>query len=333
MNVDVPAKATDTATGKTANQQTGGLDEPVAELRHVSKWYGPVLGLNDVSLALGKGITGLVGPNGAGKSTLIRLVTGHLRPDQGQVRVCGLDAWSWRARRLVGYCPEIDCFYEEMTGFGFVSTLAQMSGFDRAAARQRAARALQRVGLRADLSLRLRGYSKGMRQRVKVAQALLHDPVLLVLDEPFNGVDPVGRQQLEELFLDLAQTGCALLISSHELELVERLTDRIVVVARGQVLAEGNVHQIRSLLQEFPLSVRLQTPQPRRLGASLLALPDVLGVQVDGHKTIVVRVRNSGTFFHALSRVVLAEQHQIEELEILDSSVQAVLGYLLQRKT
>ena len=171
----------------------------------MSKWYGPVIGVNQVTLELRPGITGLVGANGAGKSTLLRLATGHLRPDLGSVEVCGHDAWSTTAKGHVGYCPETDAFYEEMSGQQFVETMARLCGYPRREARLRTGKVLDQVGMSGRADRRLGGYSKGMRQRIKLAQALIHDPQLLILDEPLSGIDPVGRSESTTLFRELGR--------------------------------------------------------------------------------------------------------------------------------
>jgi ABC-2 type transport system ATP-binding protein len=307
---------------------------PLLLFDRVSKWYGPVIGANQVTLELHGGITGLVGGNGAGKSTLLRLATGQLRPDLGRVTVEGVDAWDWRAKRLVGYCPDVDVFYEEMSGAQFVEAMARLCGYVRSEARDRAAEAVERVGMAGRADRRLRGYSKGMRQRIKLAQALLHDPRLLVLDEPLSGIDPVGRQEFLELFRGLAAQGKCLLISSHELEELERLTDHVIILVRGRIAAVGPVQQIRDLLDDHPLSVRIDTEEPRELAIHLLGLPEVVGVDFEGGggpagQTLVVRARDPKRFFHDFSRMVLEENLEIARLEPLDDSAHAVLGYLL----
>src|SRR5262249_8748943 len=196
--------------------------EPVVLFEQVSKWYGPVIGVNQVTLELRPGgITGLVGANGAGKSTLMRLATGQLRPDLGSVQVRGHDVWQAEAKRHVGYSPDVDSFYEEMSGRQFVETMARLCGFSRGDARQRTAGMLELVGMAGQAERRLRGYSKGMRQRIKVAQALVHDPEVLILDEPLSGIDPIGRQEFLTLFRTLSARGKCLLVSSHELEELE----------------------------------------------------------------------------------------------------------------
>jgi ABC-2 type transport system ATP-binding protein len=294
----------------------------------VSKWYGPVIGVNQVTLELRPGITGLVGSNGAGKSTLMRLATGQLRPDLGRVRVRGLDAWSAKAKRRVGYCPEIDAFYEEMSGRQFVEAMTRLFGYPRREAVLRAGAALEAVEMNGRAERRLRGYSKGMRQRIKLAQALVHDPELLVLDEPMNGIDPVGRMEFVALFRRFAQQGKCLIVSSHELEELEKLTDHVAVMARGRIAAVGTISEIRDLLDDHPLSIRVDCEEPRELAKAVLNMPDVEGVEMsDGG--IVVRARNPRRFFRDFTHLVLEENLNVRRLETLDDSAQAILGYLL----
>jgi ABC-2 type transport system ATP-binding protein len=314
-----------------------------------------VIGVNQVTLELRSGIIGLVGANGAGKTTLLRLIAGQLRPDLGQLSVLGHNARTAEAKRNVGYCPEIDAFYEEMSGRQFVTTMARLCGYTGAESRRRAEEALELVGM-ADRSDRaLRGYSKGMRQRIKLAQALLHEPALLVLDEPMSGIDPVGRWDFVALFHKLAARGKCLLISSHELDELEKLTDRVAIMARGRVAAVGSVAQIRDRLNDHPLTIRIDlrrsaeraarsaevsSGDPRReMAAALLRLPDVVGVEMaeggvgdDDVSRVLVRARNPQRFFRDLGRLVLEEWYDVRHLETLDDSAEAVLGYLLAAK-
>jgi len=322
--------------------------------QRVSKWYGPVIGVNQVTLELRSGITGLVGSNGAGKSTLMRLITGQLRPDLGEVAVRGHNAWSATAKRHVGYCPEVDAFYEEMSGRQFVEAMARLCGYPRREAQLRTEAALERVGMAGRAERCLRGYSKGMRQRVKLAQALLHDPELLVLDEPLSGIDPVGRWEFIRLFRELAALGKCLLISSHELEELEKLTDHIAIMAHGRIAAVGSVAQIRDRLDNHPLLVRIDVKkgsprdngaggadgvEQRRLAAALLKLPDVVGVELldgrpeDASSQVLVRARNPRQFFQDLTHLVLEDWYEICHLQTLDDSAQAVLGYLLRGRS
>ncbi len=282
-----------------------------------------------MTLEIRPGITGLVGANGAGKSTLLRLATGHLRPDLGTVRVFGTDTARAAAKRHIGYCPESDSFYEDMTGRQFVETMARLCGFGRRLARERTAEVLAWVGMADRADRRVRGFSKGMRQRVKLAQALIHDPELLVLDEPLSGIDPIGRQEFIALFRDLAVRGKGLLISSHELEELEKLTDHVAVMARGRIAAVGTLAQIRDLLDDHPLSILVASDQTRQLAGALLELEDVVGVELGEHDTLVVRARNPRRFFRDFTGLVLEENYEIRHLETLDESAQAILGYLL----
>jgi ABC-2 type transport system ATP-binding protein len=305
------------------------IAEPLLLFDHVTKWYGPVIGVNQVTLELRTGITGLVGANGAGKSTLLRLATGQLRPDLGTVRVAGHDAWSAAAKRCVGYCPEVDAFYEDLSGRQFVQTMARLCGYTAAEARRRTEQSLERVGMAERAARRLRGYSKGMRQRIKLAQALVHDPQLLILDEPLSGVDPLGRREMVALFRRLAEQGKCLLVSSHELEELEKLTDHVAVMARGRIAAVGTLGQIRALLDNHPLSIRIDADQPRRLAGDLIGLAEVVGVEFGADNMLLVRARNPAHFFRRFMQLVVEEDFDIRRLETLDDSAHAVLGYLL----
>jgi ABC-2 type transport system ATP-binding protein len=313
---------------------------PALLFEQVSKWYGPVIGVNQVTLELRPGITGLVGANGAGKSTLLRLATGQLRPDLGRVQVFGIDSWSAAAKRCVGYCPEVDAFYEEMSGRQFVLAMARLCGYEKKEGEHRTENALQFVGMADRASRKLRGYSKGMRQRVKVAQALVHDPQVLVLDEPLSGVDPVGRQEFLELFRRLAESGKCLLVSSHELEELEKLTEQVAIMARGRIAAVGTVSHIRDRLDDHPLSILIEidptnsdagrSGDPLRSAAGLiLGLPDVVGVEMGAEGTLIARARNPRKFFPEFTRLVLEESLDVRRLETLDDSTHAVLNYLL----
>jgi ABC-2 type transport system ATP-binding protein len=307
------------------------MSEPILSLQNVTKWYGPVMGLCDVTLDIGPGITGLVGPNGAGKSTLMKLATGQLQPDVGTVKVTDVPAWSAKAKRSLGVCPENDVFYEEMSGRNFVRTMAQLYGYSMREAKERSEAALDTVKMTDRSGGRLRGFSKGMRQRVKLACALVHDPTLLILDEPMNGVDPIGRVELCQLFIELAAQGKALLISSHQLEELEKLTDRLVIIAQGILVASGTLAQIRETLADVPMSVRIDSNAPRKLAAALLDLPDVLGVELAGLHSIVVRAHHPLRFFSNLGQFLAQEAISIQRLETLDASTQAVLNYVLRK--
>jgi ABC-2 type transport system ATP-binding protein len=343
--VSVEARATD-------GRPRAAEAPPLLLCQRVSKWYGPVIGVNQVTLELRRGITGLVGANGAGKSTLMRLITGHLRPDLGKVTIRGIDSWSSKAKRLIGYCPDVDAFYEEMSGRAFVEAMARLCGFPGREARRRTEEVLTRVGMADRADRRLRGYSKGMRQRIKLAQALLHDPPLLVLDEPLSGIDPVGRAEFVSLFLGLAAQGKCLLVSSHELDELEKLTDHVAIMTHGRIAAVDTIDRIRTRLADHPFTIRIDLRKGdggepstnghcrshRDLAALLVGgVPEVVGVEVleTGDPLVGrlhVRARAPERFFPELNRLVLEEWYDIVHLETLDTSTQAVLGYLLGRK-
>ena len=302
----------------------------VAELTGVSKFYGPVMALNDVTLRLEPGITGLVGPNGAGKSTLIRLLTGQLRPGLGRVRVCGRDAWRASAKAHIGYCADADAFYEEMSGRQFVRLMARLHGLHGAAARQRTEWVLEEVGMADRADRPLAGYSKGMRQRIKLAQALLHDPDLLVLDEPLNGVDPLGRIDLLAQLRQVADRGKAVLVSSHILDEMDRLAQRVLFLCRGRLIASGTLAEVRDMLDDHPLKVRVACNAPRALAASLALHPTVHGIQLHGHDRLILQVQPPREFFQAFSQLACRDEFEIQRLEVLDASTEAVFDYLIQ---
>ncbi len=296
-----------------------------------TKRYGEVLGLNGFTAHFGRGITGLVGPNGAGKSTLFRLLAGQLRPDAGTVTLLDHPAWGDTAfRRHVGYCPEHSALFEWMTGEDFVTTLLRVDGFSKAEAAQRAGRALATVDLVDARRRRLRTYSKGMRQRVKMAQAIAHDPELLLLDEPLNGVDPVGRARLLALFGELARTGHHLIVSSHVLYEVERLTDEIVMISNGRALAQGDVHQIRDLISDRPHTIELATPDPRALARALAGWEHVSAIEFPGPGKLTVLSRTPAAFYQALPELVVREHLDVTAVRGVDDNLDAVFRYLAE---
>jgi len=298
---------------------------------NVTKRYGEVLGLNGFSATFRPGITALIGPNGAGKSTFFRLLTGQLRADSGSLERLGRDPWG-RAPDSgeVGYCPESPAVYGWMTAFQFVEYLLRLDGYSRSEARARSAEALDTVGLREAAHRRLRGFSKGMRQRVKIAQAIAHRPRLLLLDEPLNGLDPLGRVQLLDLFGRFARDGGHLVVSSHVLYEVERLTEEIVMVSNGRVLADGNVHQLRDALDAHPHSIEIRTPEPHRLGELLAAWDHVTAVQFVAADRLTVRTRSPDAFYQALPALVVDATIPILEMSSPDDDLESVFRFLAE---
>jgi ABC-2 type transport system ATP-binding protein len=302
------------------------------EATGLSKWYGQVIGLNDVTVKMDAGITGLLGPNGAGKTTFLRLMTGQLRPSQGTITLFGETAWNNRkTASRIGYCPEEDVFYEFMSGFRFVYTLARISGLPRALARQRAAEKLELVGMAEHMHRRIGGYSKGMRQRTKFAQVLVHDPDVLILDEPLTGADPVGRRLLRELIASLAAGGKQVVVSSHVLYEVEALTESIVLIHRGRVLASGNIHEIRGLMDGYPHRIIIRCDRPRDAAEALVARDYVVGVDMKGKDggLLTVETDDPRRFFEEIASLILDSGVKVEELYSEDDNLNAVFRYLV----
>lgn len=295
---------------------------------HVTKFYGPVIGVNDVSCVVGPGITGLLGANGAGKSTLINLASGQLVPTQGRVLIGKHSARSVRGRRELGYSPDLDRFYEEMTGREFVTTMARLHGFGRREAWRLTEVALERVDMAARGERRLAGCSHGMRQRIKLAQALVHDPAVLLLDEPLSGIDPGGRHEINDLLRSLAEQGKTILVSTHILSEIEALADTVLMIARGRVVASGTLRDIRRLMDDQPLTVELVAAQAgRRLASLLVEMPAVQSVEVH-QQTLLVRTRQPADFFASVGQLVLEHEIVIERMQPLDAGADAVFNYV-----
>ena len=304
---------------------------PILVARDLSRWYGPVVGLVDVSLSLEGGILGLLGPNGAGKSTLLKLVAGEIRPSRGTIEVLGRDPFANREHGAeVGFCPQQDALYGDMTGLEFVAFLLRLSGFGAHDAIARAGSALDRVGLSDAAHRRTREYSRGMRQRARIAQAIAHGPRLVVADEPLAGLDPIARRGIVELFLELAREGVHLLVSSHVLHEVEELTKEIVLLQRGRVLAVGEVSAIRELLSRHPRKVEIQARDGRRLARALIELPGTRGVQLSEDATrLGVETSDLDGFLAALPALAADARAGIRSLCTPDAGLEAVFDYLL----
>ena len=298
---------------------------------NLGRWYGQVAGLNEVSLSIAGGITGLVGVNGAGKSTLIKLLVGEIRPSRGRIQVLGHEPFAKRPYfRKIGFCPQQDALYDQLTGFGMVKFLLRLSGFSPAQADRTAEATLQRVGMTDAMHRRIGGYSKGMRQRVKIAQAIAHEPELLICDEPLNGLDSVGRRDILELLSELGDSGVHILVSSHVLHEIENLTENIVLLHRGRVLAQGTVPEVRDLLTRFPRRIEIKAGRPRQCAEAIMPLEHVLSVGIIPETGVIkVETRNIDQFYRDLTAIVAAGELEIGSLEAVDAGLEAVFDYLV----
>ena len=304
----------------------------VITAQHVSKWYGQVSALNEVTVSVPPGITGLLGPNGAGKSTFMKLVTGQLKPSTGTVTVLGEPIWGNPAvYRRIGLCPEQDAFYDRMTGMEWLTALVRLNGLTLEQASDASRRALEAVELLDAADKKIGAYSKGMRQRVKLAQAIVHDPELLILDEPLNGMDPLMRRKTIRLIRDWARAGKSVVVSSHILHEIESMTSNILLINNGRILAEGNVHQIRDLIDHHPHSVFIRAEHPRALAQRLLAADDVISVRFDD-RGVVIETAQPDAFYTRLTEMAASgEAGAIDEVASPDDNLQAVFKYLVKQ--
>ena len=304
---------------------------PAVLIDQVSKFYGQVVGLNDVSLAIDGGVTGVLGPNGAGKSTLFKMMMGRLKPTQGSVRLFGVDPWTSTAPyRRVGYVSESEKLYEWMTSLDFLTTLARLHGMTREEAKERSAHVLDFVGLADVMHKELGKYSKGMRQRVKIAHALVHDPDLIILDEPLHGCDPIARTSIMSVIRDLGNQGKTVLVSSHILEEIERITEQIVILHNGRLLALGNLHAIRDLLDKHPHRILINCEDPRSLAGLFIEEDPIYGVRFPRDGQLEIQTNNLSEAHAILPSIVVKSKQDISSIENPDDNLESLLGYLIQ---
>jgi ABC-2 type transport system ATP-binding protein len=304
--------------------------KPILEMRNLSKWFGEVVALNNINLAIGEGVTGLLGPNGAGKSTFIKLALGLYRPSRGAITLFGSPPRNNLAvLNRIAYCPEIDHFYDNMTGFEFVFWLNRYRGMKKQDARRAAEEACETVRISDRMHDPIGEYSKGMRQRVKIAQALAVKPDLLLLDEPMAGLDPRGREDIFALIRRLGNEGVSVLLSSHILHEIERVTDQVVLLFRGAVLAEGRIREIRDLIDEHPSTIRAATPVPGRLAARFAEEPGVLSLHFE-EDALTICTRDPSRCYEVLNALALQEGGVINGIRCADDSLQSVFDYLVR---
>jgi ABC-2 type transport system ATP-binding protein len=304
----------------------------IVATEHLSKWYGQVSGLNDVTAIVPAGVTGLLGPNGAGKSTFMKLITGQLKPSKGTIMVLGERIWgNYPLYKRIGFCPEQDAFYERMTGLDWVAGLVRLNGVGTDEAIGLARRALENVDLLEAAGKKIGAYSKGMRQRIKLAQAIVHEPELLILDEPLGGMDPIMRRRTIKLIKDWARAGKSVIVSSHILHEVEAMTSNILLINNGRIVAEGNVHQIRDLIDEHPHTVLIRAEDPRSLARTLLAEDGVISMRFEPGTLIVETARPDAFYTRVTDMAASGEVGVIDEVTSPDDNLQAVFKYLVKQ--
>ncbi|HET8782236.1 MAG TPA: ABC transporter ATP-binding protein [Pyrinomonadaceae bacterium] len=298
---------------------------------NVSKFYGEILGVNRVNIQIAPGITSLVGPNGAGKSTLMNLMTGLLRPTRGSITLLGIPTdQPERLFRKVGYCTQFDSFPRGVTGREFVNSYLSVHGFSQKKVDDLTQVALERVNLVEAADRKVAAYSKGMRQRIRLAQSIAHQPSVLILDEPLNGLDPMVRAETIALFRKLAAEGLHLIISSHILHEVDMMSDRVVLLNNGYIVAEGNIHGVRDEMEEHPMQILIRCDQPSKLAAYVFGQNHVVEARLhDDRRGLFVRTRDADRFYLLLNRAVSEGQVNVESVAPVDDDMSAVYQYLI----
>ena len=297
----------------------------------VSKFYGDILGVNRVNLQIAPGITSLVGPNGAGKSTLMNLMTGLLHPTKGTITLLGIPTDRPEDLfRKVGYCTQFDSFPRGVTGRKFIDNFLMVHGYSRKETQELTEIALERVNLLDAGNRKVAAYSKGMRQRIRLAQAIAHQPDVLILDEPLNGLDPMVRAETIALFRKLAADGLHLIISSHILHEVDMMSDRVVLINNGYIVAEGNIHGVRDEMEEHPMQILIRCDQPSKLAAYVFAQDHVVEARLhEDRRGLFVKTRDADRFYFLLNKVVADGEVTLESVAPVDDDLSAVYHYLI----
>ncbi len=319
-----------TQHGKAETQQwQPDTDTPVVMFDRVSKTYGRINALGGVSIGISGGVTGILGMNGAGKSTLFKLMMGKIKPSSGAVRLFGTDPWKNPAPySRVGFVPEHEKMYDWMTAFDFITTFARLHGMTRDEASREATRVLAFVSLEEVMHKRVGQFSKGMRQRVKIAHALVNDPELIILDEPLQGCDPLARTTIMNVIKELGAMGRTVLVSSHILHEIERITEQIVILHRGRVLALGNSHAIREMLDQHPHKIVLDCNDPRELAKSIIGLDEVTGISFTNPGKLLIETKHLGQVHEKLPQIIVDSELSVTGIDNPDDDLQSILMYL-----
>lgn len=301
------------------------------ELKHVTKLYKTVIGVNDIDLELGPGTYGLLGPNGSGKTTLINLILGQLRPTIGSVRLFGEDPWcKSRLLRQVGLCPAMEVTYPRVSGLDWVTYMVQLHGFGFDEASEKAKTALETVKLTYAMDRPMRNYSLGMRQRAKIAQAIAHEPDLLILDEPFNGLDPVGRFQMSTLLKNWAEKGRSLILASHILHEVEAVNPSFLLISGGRLLASGSPDEVRSILADAPYTLTIESSAPKRLASLLFEHFEIESLKFENENTFQVSTRSASNLFTQLPALLDENEISVTEMSSSDDSLKTLFSTLMK---
>ena len=297
----------------------------------VSKFYGEVLGVNRIDLSIAPGITSLVGPNGSGKTTLMNLMTGLLKPTNGKISVLGISPDEPEALfRKLGYCSQFDSFPRGATAREFIEFYLSVHGYTRRETEELTHRALERVSMLEAADRKVSAFSKGMRQRVRLAQSIAHDPSVLVLDEPLNGLDPMARAEIIRLFRALADEGMFLIISSHILHEVDMMSDSVVLLHNGYVVAEGEVRGVRNEIDDHPIQILIRCDRPQTLASRLFEHEQTVEARIhNDRKGLFVKTRNADEFYLLLNRVITEQRLEVESVEPVDDDLNAVYQYLI----
>lgn len=305
----------------------------IIKTQSLSKWYGNVLGLSDVSIQIEPGITGILGPNGAGKSTFMKLITGQIKPNIGKVTLKGQEVRNnYSLFASIGFCPEQDSFYDEMTGWEFIARLLKLYHYIPSEIETKAQNALEIVELVQDKDRVIRSYSRGMRQRLKFAQAIAHDPEVIILDEPLNGLDPLGRRKIIRLIKSYEKEGRTIIVSSHVLPEIEAMTTRIILIHQGKVFAQGDIHYIRDLIEAHPHIISIKCSNPRELASKFIHEDFVLKVHFGSTPdSLLVETNNRDEFFSLLPSLFVENKIEVHEVSSPDDNLQAVFDYLIEK--
>ncbi|MDE3168111.1 MAG: ABC transporter ATP-binding protein [Acidobacteriota bacterium] len=307
------------------------MSDNLITFANVSRFYGEVLGINNVSLSIPPGVTSLVGPNGSGKTTLMNLMTGLIRPTEGEIRVLGIAPGDpGRLCRAVGYCAQFDAFPKGLTGYQFIYSFLLMHGFEPGDCDRRTLAALELTGMMDARNRPVAAYSKGMRQRARLAQAIAHDPQVLVLDEPLNGLDPLARAEAIALFEQWGKAGKHVIVSSHILHEVDRISDQVILLSHGYVVAEGQIQSVRGEVKDQPMQILVRCSEPNRLAARLFLENHVVEAKLHTNgREILLRTTDADGFYLLLNRIVLDSGIEVESVSPADDDVNSVYQYLI----